>query len=213
MAPRSRVVCGRLRWGALLTVALTAIALSGCTLFGTEGEPVATYRLAGTGAAVDAYAGEPCCLLEIRTPLPAPGFATARMVYQRNDYQNEAFAYAEWVDTLPTMLRASLIEAFDTLGRFDSVVSAPSPELPDYRLESRGLFVIQRFDGERSEVEVSLRVRVIDARERQLLGAQRFSVVKVAEPATPIGGVDAANRALDDLLLEISTYVLSLLEP
>ena len=159
--------------------------LAGCSLFGGSVEPVATYRLTGTGAGASDYSGEACCLLEIRTPLPAPGFATARMVYQRNDYQNEAFAYAEWVDTLPSMLRASMIETFDGIGRFDSVVAAPSPALPDYRLESRGLMVIQRFDGERSEVEVSLRARVVDADERELLGAQRFSVVVAANPATP----------------------------
>ncbi len=186
--------------------------LAGCSLFGGTVDPVAAYQLTGTGASVTSYSGESCCLLEIRTPLPAPGFATARMVYQRTDYQNEAFAYAEWVDTLPSMLRASMIEAFDGIGRFEGVVAAPSPAPPDFRLESRELMVIQHFDGERSEVELSLRVRVIDAGERELLGARRFSVVVAADPATPQGGVVAANKALDQLLGELADYVLALVE-
>ncbi|MEM9384414.1 MAG: LPS assembly lipoprotein LptE [Pseudomonadota bacterium] len=197
---------------ALVAACAFAFLLAGCSLFGGATEPVASYRLEGTGSGVSAFSGEPCCLLEVRTPLPAPGFATARMVYERNDYQNEAFAYAEWVDTLPTMLRASMIDSFDRLGRFEAVVGAPSPQLPDYRLESRGLMVIQRFDGERSEVEVALRARLVDADSRALLGARRFSIVVPAEPANSEGGVEAANEALDQLMEELASYVLALVD-
>lgn len=201
-----------LRGLGLCVAGVAALLLSGCSVLGGSTEPVASYRLEGAGASVSAFTGEACCVLEVRTPLPAPGFATARMIYQRNDYQNEAFAYAEWVDTLPTMLRASMIDTFDSLGRFESVVGAPSPQLPDYRLESRGLMVIQRFDGQSSEVELTLRARVVDADERELLGARRFSVVVRAVPANSEGGVQAANEALDKLMDELTRYVLELVD-
>lgn len=215
-APAAAGVWGRARGGppahvlASLLLVLAAALAGGCSVFGTNVDPVRTYRLDGALTELPPVAGEPCCLLEIRSPLPAPGFATARMVYQRNEFQNEAFAYAAWVDTLPSMVRAALIEAFDQSSRFGSVVAAPSPEQADYRLESSGLYVIQRFDGRDSEVEVSMRVRLVGVADRELRGARRFSVVKPTPTADPEGGVVAANEALTALLAELMAYVASL---
>lgn len=190
-------------------VAVAASLAAGCTLFGASLDPVATYRLQGSGAPAQPFAGEASRLLEIATPLPAPGFATARMIYERKDFRNEAFAYAEWVDTLPAMVRDALIEYFAELDRFESVVAAPSPQRADYRLESRALFVIQHFDGQRSEVEVSLRARLVAVEDRRLLGVQRFSVTLPAPTADPEGGVRAANEALDALFGELAQFVLA----
>jgi ABC-type uncharacterized transport system auxiliary subunit len=183
--------------------------LSGCaSWFTTETAPVSTYTLVAAEAPVPVrWEGEHCCLMEVRTPLPAPGFATVRMVYQRSRYEYEAFAYAQWVDTLPGMFRASVIQTLEEIGLFSDVVAAPSPQAPDYRLETRDLAVLQRFDGDRSEVEVSVRVRVIDAVDRKLLGARDFSATADAEP-TPAGGVAAAHVALGEVLTELSRYLI-----
>ncbi len=211
-APRGgrRGALSRPRVPAVLA-ALSAALLGGCAMFGTELDPVATYALLPPESFSVAWGGERCCVLEVRTPLPAPGFATARMLYQRSPYRNEAFAYAEWVDTLPSMLRSALVDALDEVGRFEMVVAAPSPETPQYRLESRDLMVVQRFDGTDSEVLISVRVRLVDVANRSLLGASRFEVTVPADP-DPVGGVAAANEALADLLGQIARYVLAQLE-
>lgn len=188
-----------------------AVAPSGCTVFGTDLEPVASYTLSPPERLDVSWNGGHCCLLEVRTPLPAPGFATTRMVYQRSEYQYEAFAYSQWVDTLPGLVRASMIEGLAGIGLFSDVVAAPSPEAPDYRIETRDLLVLQRFDGERSEVEVSLRARVVDAEERLLLGVRQFAATVPARSADPQGGVVAANEALADVLNQLARYLVEVI--
>ncbi len=198
-------------WSLVSAVAAAAV-LSGCTAFSRNADPVSTYTLSVSNNPGVPFDGTPCCVLEVRTPLPAPGFATVRMVYQRSDYQYEAFAYAQWVDTLPGLLRSIIIQHLDDLGRFEMVVAAPSPEAPKYRIETRDVLVVQRFaaDGASSEVEVSFRARVIDADARQLLGARQF-VATVGAAPTPEGGVAAANAALAEVMDDLSRYLLEVL--
>jgi ABC-type uncharacterized transport system auxiliary subunit len=189
---------------------LVALVLSGCSAFRSEVDPVMTYTLGGAASPSVPFDGSPCCVLEVRTPLPAPGFATVRMLYQRTEFQHEAYAYAQWVDTLPMLVRSSIIARLDRLGRFEAVVAAPSPEPPQFRLETRELMVLHRFEGDSSEVEVSLRARLIDAEKRELIGARPFSSTVSAAP-TAQGGVAAANEALDNVLTELSRYLLDAL--
>jgi ABC-type uncharacterized transport system auxiliary subunit len=92
------------------------------------------------------------------------------------------------------------------------VVTAPSPAPPQYRIETRDLLVLQRFDDSEStsEVEVSLRARIIDVTDRTLLGAQEFRATATADPS-PQGGVVAANLALAEVMEAMSAYLLELI--
>jgi ABC-type uncharacterized transport system auxiliary subunit len=100
-------------WAKLaVTVVLAAYLPSACSPFNTDRSPVATYTLE-TPLGGGLTASSRCCIMEVRTPLPAPGFATVRMVYQRNDFEYEGYAYAQWVDILPNMVRATMVDTFD----------------------------------------------------------------------------------------------------
>jgi len=189
----------------LRAVLIAALALScaGCAgLLGKERTPAAIYVLALDSQAAPAGAGS-CGTMEVSQPDPAPGFASSRMVYQREPHRLEPFAYARWAEPPAPMVQAAIVDALARSGQFSAVLAAPAAVLPDYRLETDSLRVLQSFDGETSQAVVEVNIHLIDVRKARLLTVQRLSATMPAS-ANPAGGVDAANRALakiiDDLL-------------
>jgi ABC-type uncharacterized transport system auxiliary subunit len=140
-----------------------------------------------------------CGTLEVGAPAPAAGFATARMVYQREAHRLEPFAYSRWAEPPAPMVQAALVDGLERSGLFAAVLAAPAAVPPDLRLESDELRVVQQFDGEASHVEISLDARLVDLHRPRLLAAQRLSA-SVPAAADPGGGVAAANRALAELV-------------
>jgi len=191
--------------GTLRTALIAVLALScaGCAgILGKERTPPAIYVLSLDSTDAPASAGT-CGTLEVSQPDPAPGFASSRMVYQREPHRLEPFAYARWAEPPAPMVQAALVEALARSGQFTAVLAAPSAVLPDFRLETDSLRVLQSFEGDSSQVLVELNIHLIDVKHARLLAVQRVSASMPAS-ANPAGGVDAANRALakiiDDLL-------------
>jgi cholesterol transport system auxiliary component len=185
-------------------VAALALSCTGCAaLFGgNEHAPPAVYVLSLDSSGAPANAGT-CGTLEISQPDPAPGFATSRMVYQREPHRLEPFAFSRWAEPPAPMVQGEMLEALTRSGQFSAVLAAPAAVLPDFRLQSDSLRVLQSFEGDSSQAIVELSVHLIDVKHARLLAVQRLSATTPAS-ADPAGGVEAANRALakvvDDLL-------------
>jgi cholesterol transport system auxiliary component len=184
-------------------VAVLAVLCTGCAalLGGKTHEPVAIYVLQ-VDTDAPPQGTPPCGTLEVTEPAPAPGFATARMVYQREAHRLEPYAYARWAEPPSAMVQAALISTLEHSGLFAAVLTAPAAVAPDLRLESDALSVLQHFDGGSSELRLALAVRLVDLRESRLLAVQRFTVSLPAGQG-PVSGVDAANRALAQLAGEL----------
>src|SRR6185436_18413368 len=140
-----------------------------------------------------------CGILEVSMPDPAPGLGTARMLYQREEHRLEPFAYARWAEPPAQMVQEAMVEALESGGMFAGVLAAPAAVPPDYTLDSDGFSVIQHFDGDTSQAEISLSVRLVDLHSSKLLAVERLSASVPAEP-DPAGGVRAANRALAEVI-------------
>jgi cholesterol transport system auxiliary component len=194
--------------GTLRVALVAALALScaGCgSLFGKERTPPAVYVLSLDSTAARASAGT-CGTLEVSQPDPAPGFATSRMVYQREPHRLEPFAFSRWAEPPAPMVQAVMVDALGRAGLFAAVLSAPAAVRPDFRLESDSLRVLQSFEGDSSQAVVELSVHLIDVKHAQLLAVQSLSAT-IPAGADPAGGVDAANQALEkvvDGLLELT---------
>jgi cholesterol transport system auxiliary component len=192
-----------LSWVRIAVIVGLALACTACAgLFGgKERTPSAIYVLAlapaGTAASTSG-----CGTLEVRQPDAAPGFATARMVYQREPHRLEPFAFSRWAEPPAAMVQAAILESLSRSGLFAAVLPAPAHVPPDFALDSDALSVLQVFEGEASHTDLDLNVRLVDMRHARLLAAQRLSVSVPAE-ANPKSGVDAANRALAQLLDEL----------
>lgn len=185
--------------------ALAAPLLAGCAFpGGAERPPVASYMLETPSVEASPAVDAICGVLEVMVPQPAPGFGSARMVYQRQPHRLEFYAFAEWVDTPPRMLAPAMITALDGIGLFSGVVAGPASAEVAFRLESDDLRLLQAFsaDEQQSEASVSLRVRLMNPVSRELLGSWSLDATAGASP-DPAGGVAAANQAVTHLLTEL----------
>jgi len=198
---RVRSPCGRAAAVGLALMLALATAACSALFGGKERTPVAIYVLALDHADPSGSPGT-CGTLEVSMPSPAPGFATARMVYQREPHRLEAFAYSRWAEPPAQMVQAAMLDALQRSGLFAAALQAPAAVAPDFTLQGDGLSVLQRFESGSSMAEVSLDVQLVDERHNRLLAAQRLSASVPSEPR-PEAGVNAANRALAQLTDEL----------
>ena len=144
--------------------------------------------------------------LIINTPKAAAGFDTQRMMYTRAPHQLEYFARNEWIDTPAQMLRPLMISAIEKTGAFNAVLAKQSVVASDLRLESEVIKLVQDFTTKPSHVQFTLRVSMIDSATHQVIAIREFNERINANIDNPIGGVLAANVAINLALDKLSVF-------
>ena len=155
-------------------------------------------------------------ILIVNTPKAAPGFDTQRMIYTRAPHQLEYFARNEWVDTPAHMLRPLMISAIEKTGAFNAVLDKQSVVASDLRLESEIIKLVQNFNNKPinnkpinnkpSYVQFTLRVTMIDNVTNKVIALQEFDERVDASSDNPMGGVAAANLAVNQVLNNLSLF-------
>jgi cholesterol transport system auxiliary component len=185
-------------------VLLVAASVSGCSPFPSkrDSNPPVTYLLQWTPPPAEQGAAAPgrCGTLLISAPRSAPGFDTARMAYVRQNYRIDYFARHRWADDPARMLRPILVEALGSSGLFRSVSADRGAVDARLRMDTDLLRLQQVFGSGGSEVELSVRVTVVDNRRGRIVYAHLFDVKVPASSANPYGGVVAANHAVAVLM-------------
>lgn len=191
-----------------LAVSLLAMGLGSCSSLLPEKEPPGNfysidYMPASQGARPAAGRG---VALIITPPRAAPGFDRSRMVYLRQPHQIEYYAQNQWVEAPPRMLAPLLSSALERSGAFRAVLQAPSAAAGEVRLNTEILRLQQEFFGSPSKVRFTLRARLVDDASRQVIATREFEAVADAPSENPYGGVQAANRAVNQVLEELTAF-------
>ena len=145
-------------------------------------------------------------ILIVNTPIAAPGFDTQRMMYTRAPYQLEYFAKNEWIDTPAKMLRPLMISTIEKTSAFNTVLAKQSVTASDIRLESELIKLVQNFNTTPSHVEFILRVSMIDSATNKVIALQEFNERVDAKSDNPMGGVIAANAAINLALNKLGNF-------
>lgn len=193
--------------GLLLLAALLA---AGCSLPGRPDSPAPRIYLLHDAAAATAAARDnavPCKTLRIAAPGAAPGFDTARMAYAGDNAELRYFAWNAWADTPARMLGVLAEQRLDASGRYAGVLSGAADIATDLRLELEQIRLLQHFAGDTAEVRMSAKLRLVDMRERRLLGERAVQVAVPAAQADPVAGVAAAQLAATQLLNVLEQFV------
>ena len=105
------------------------------------------------------------------------------------------------------MLDPLLVRAAAQSGLFRNVVEAGSGARVDLRLESKLLHLQQVCRLEPSELQLALRVTLIDMASGRVIASRSLSVDEpIAEPG-PYAGVQAANRAVARLMKGLQDFL------
>ena len=159
--------------------------------------------------------------LIVNMPKANAGFDTRRMMYTRLPHQLEYFAKNEWVDTPARMLQPLLISIIEKTDGFKAVLPKYSSVKSDIRLESEIVQLIQIFNSDTSngmpsnsklikskpsQVQFTLRATLIDNISNKVIAYREFDETVDAKSDDPIGGVIAANQAVNTALEKLGRF-------
>jgi cholesterol transport system auxiliary component len=148
-------------------------------------------------------------VIEVALPRAWPGFDTQQMAYVRKPYELEFFAASRWADTPPRMLGPLLARALEQTGSFRAVVLAPSLVPADLRLDTEVIRLQQNFAPRPSRTEITLRVQLTDVRAKRVVAAKVLEETENAPSEDAVGGVIAANAALQRLLQQVVDFCIA----
>lgn len=146
-------------------------------------------------------------VLLVTEPRAEPGFDTARIAYLRTPHALAYYTQSSWVDTPARMLLPLLVNAMEGSRTFNAVLATPTGASGDLRLETSLIRLQQEFLEQPSKVRLTVRVKLIDPASRHVLATQLFEVVEPAPTEDAYGGVQAANRAVQQLLEQVREFV------
>ncbi|UCE62947.1 MAG: membrane integrity-associated transporter subunit PqiC [Nitrospirota bacterium] len=194
-----------------LLAPLLALALTGCGLMGSAPPPTMhTFILDGempseTLPTVTERAGKGVLLVNV--PRANAGFSTPRMAYSVREHEVNYFTQNQWANTPAQMLHPLLVQALERTKIWETVVRMPSTVRGDFQLDTENLELLQEFIQQPSRVRLKLRMQLIELRGHRPIGTREFSVLEEAPDEDPYGGVLAANRAVTELLKQLTDWL------
>jgi cholesterol transport system auxiliary component len=191
---------------------MTALAAAGllaaCTLL-PEPKPVALdkYLLEYTPAAV-APASADVPVLMITTPRAHGAYDTARIAYMQQQFGLRYYVHSRWADTPARMLAPLLAEAMNATGQFQALYTSPGRLSGELRLDTELLRFHQDFTVQPGSMHVTLRARLVDLADQRVIASRLFDIQEVTTSEDAYGGVQAANRAIAQLMEQLAQFCL-----
>ncbi len=154
--------------------------------------------------------GGPCRFtLMVSIPEAAAAFQTTQMLYVDQPFELEAFAYHAWFSPPASMLYSLLIKSLQSSGFFYAVTSSVYGEAPDFRLDTHLLTLEQNFLKKPSEIEFSAKVVLTHVSDNRVIVSQIINKHIPCSSDNPLGGVIAANKAVELFTAEVNDLVIS----
>jgi cholesterol transport system auxiliary component len=184
-------------------IALTALTLAGCT---SSYDPPEQYEL--TAVSHKQFAARPVkTTLLVSQPIPVMAYQSADMLYISQNYQLQPFVKNSWRVPPAEMLFPLMTQSLQNTDYFAAVIPAPTFAYADWRLDSYVIQLQQDFTHQPSIVTLELNATLINNVKASVIANKRFYVQAVAPTDNPYGGVIAANNACQQLMEELSAWV------
>lgn len=200
------------RFAALApTAVILALLVGGCSILPAQSPPDNLYLLEAAKAPVSAPAQpvsalKPGLVLAVNMPRARAGFGTAQMVWVSQAHRLDTYSRNRWADTPARMLAPLLVQTLERSGAFSAVVQSPSGVGVGLRLDTEIIRLQQDFTVQPSEVRFTLGAQLVDLATRRVIAAAEFDEVEKCETENAYGGVLAANRALERVLVRLAAF-------
>lgn len=200
------------RWAQRLAFTAVMLTLTACgALRPPASQPTAFYSLDAqlnpSASPTQGTAAQSLPTLIVNPPQAVSGFDSQRIVYMREDHKLEYFAHSEWVDPPARMLGPLLVAAIDKVGAFGTVVLTPASVSGALRLHTQIIRLQQNFQTSPSRVQFTLRAYLTDEKTRVVLAWREFSAEATAPSDNAQGGVNAANKVVQDVLTLLAQFL------
>jgi len=149
--------------------------------------------------------------LEIMLPQSTKEIRKNKILYAKNFFQRESYAYSRWSDTPNKMLAQFLISKLDQSGIFNAVLAAHSPVDADLLLQSTIEDFYQYFEDNQAYAIVKIRFFLIDKKDKNILSKHYFSAKIPSDSLDAKGGVKAFHIAIEQITDDVKTWLISAL--
>jgi cholesterol transport system auxiliary component len=190
---------------ALALLMLTLISLTGCAV----NTNVNKYTLNPTCIKFHCCAAATNTSILVANMVAQPGYDTSQMVYVDRPYQIKTFSRNSWIAPPQQLLTSLLAQNLRNSCYFRTVVTSPFAGITQFRLESRLLKLQQEFLCCPSQVKLVLQVILIDNDANRAIADKTFIATCLAPNDNPYGGVIAANRATQQILNQVTNFVIA----
>jgi cholesterol transport system auxiliary component len=129
------------------------------------------------------------------------------MAYSAREHEVNYYTRNQCADTPAQMVLPLLVQAVERTKIWETVVQMPSTVRGDFQLDTENLELVHEFMQQPSRVRLKLRMQLIGLREHRPLATREFTVVEEASSEDPYGGVVAANRAVGELLKQVTGWL------
>jgi cholesterol transport system auxiliary component len=191
----------------ILLTLVSAMLLAGCT--GLQAPQAGSTQLYVLDARVPAKAAQAKrdLVLAVSMPRARSGFDTPRMAYIRQPHQLDYFVTNRWADTPSHMLGPLLAQALEP--GFRAIVQTPGLVPANIRLDTELVRLQQDFETKPSRIQLTLRVQLIDVVGKRVIAVKLFDETENAASDDAYGGVIAANRVLQRVLVQLADFCIN----
>ena len=195
---------------AALVVSL--LALPGCSAvsaLGGAGKPLGAFELRAAGKVPEARRTLSRDLV-IVLPTTGGSLATDRILVRPTTLQAEYLPEARWTENTPDMVQTMLLRAFENTNGLRFVGRRPLDAYGDYALlsEVTDFQVEPSLDGKSGTVRLRMIARLVREDESSILGTRTFQVTADAATLETLDVVNAFNAASEDLMADLTGWVL-----
>jgi len=188
---------------------LPLLLLAGCAAMSTPPVPSQNIYVLDEPPTVQASQVHHDRVLAVSAMQARPGLDTPQMAYTQQDHALSYFVTSRWADMPTRMLEPLVIQALEQTEGFRAVVQTPGAVPADLRLETELTRLQQDFTSRPSRIQLTLRARLIDVRNRRVLAVRQFDDSENASSDDAYGGVAAANRVVPRMLKQLADFCLN----
>ncbi len=134
-------------------------------------------------------------------------YDSKKIFYSTADYELSTYAYHQWVADPSQMLSQAVVENLLQSCIFDNVIGAEVMSLAKYRLASSLLELDQKIAGDKSTVNLSILVQLIDNNSNKVIKSKTF-IETMDVAATPSGYTSGVNQATSKFLDDLRAWLI-----
>ncbi len=186
----------------IISISLFILLLSGCS---TLTSPITEYKI-HTQIAKKSFNKNACSnkTLKISQAFASNSLMSLSMKYMQGDDKQFAYSESQWTDSPNRALTLQILKSLKNTDLFKSVQISQSISKNDWILEINIEDFMQYFseDFSKSYVKTVICLTLIDSNSRGVVATKTFSSRVQAKTLDAKGGVDALNKALQDVLTQ-----------
>lgn len=186
---------------------LGLMPLSGCAFPLRGGEHVQEYvlELEESTLPISTQSVERTLLIRDAT---SPGFLNTRKIaFSGSKYSIGSYQYASWIEPPPKRLTTLLAAKLEDMRLFQFVVRQTSGARADFQINMELHEFYHDITTKPGKVHIGLRVELIDLKRRKVIASSNFTRIVGVEKYHVRGAVDAFNRAVNELLVDLVTWI------